>query len=41
MLKEYNNNLINNVIDLDINTFKNSINEFILYSKEKINKSKN
>jgi hypothetical protein len=38
MLEEYNNNLIENIIDSDINIFKNNINEFILYSKEKINK---
>ena len=38
MLKEYNNSIIDNIIDLDIKNFKNNINEFILYSKEKINK---
>ena len=38
LLNNYNINLINNIMDVDINIFKNNVNEFIAYSKQKINK---
>ena len=38
LLNSYNNNLINNIIDLDIDTYKNEIDNFILTLNNKIEK---
>ena len=38
LLNNYNNNIINNIIDIDINTFKIQIDKFILESKKIIEK---
>jgi hypothetical protein len=40
ILLEYNNKIINDIIDIDINVFKNKINEFVTYSKNIIEKLK-
>ena len=39
-LENYNNNIINSIIETDINSFKIKIEEFINYSKQKINNLK-
>ena len=36
LLGKYNNNIINNIIDMDINMFKIEIDNFIIISKNKI-----
>ena len=40
LLVSYNNNIINDIINLDINKFKIEIDKFILYAKNKIEKLK-
>ena len=39
-LENYNNNIINSIIETDINSFNNKINEFIKFSEQKVNKLK-